>query len=176
MKFIWSRQIFKVFGKHTKEKPPLLIQRLVFPSPNLPFYGAIALGNMICQSLSNIVNFNPLLIFSSSHVKIRAFKSVQGKCVTCAILSNLRDQYIDNLRTQFISWLLSMHRSTYMGERMDYSLRYELSENFVIIVTSKFFVDVSKPKDTQNCFSPWLQTEWRKIIAFFHGRRILPRQ
>ena len=62
------------------------------------------------------------------------------------------------------------------GREIGLLLKVRIAAAFIIIVDEIFMKDVSKPKDTQNCFSLWLRMAWRKIIAFFHGKRILQQQ
>ena len=60
----------------------------------------------------------------SRHVRIRAFKAVTGKCRTCAFLSKVRKELRDPNKREYITALFDFHRSTYMGERQAYAVRY----------------------------------------------------
>jgi hypothetical protein len=55
-----------------------------------------------------------------SHVKIREYKAVSGKCTTCATLSDLRRKYKSVHIRQTVTDLHALHRITYMAERMNY--------------------------------------------------------
>jgi len=62
-----------------------------------------------------------------SHVKIREFKAVSGKCSTCAKLSDARKMYKDQSRRTYITEMHYLHRSAYMNERMKYAERRQLA-------------------------------------------------
>ena len=55
-----------------------------------------------------------------SHVKIRVYKQVTGKCFTCTQLSELRNMFAHVDLKKIITNLHEMHRATYMGERLKY--------------------------------------------------------
>ena len=55
-----------------------------------------------------------------SHVKIRQFKSVCGKCKTCEKLSSARRSFHDVKTREQITTMHALHRSMFMGERMCY--------------------------------------------------------
>ena len=55
---------------------------------------------------------------------MREYKAVTGKCHTCAALSNMRKKYGDKVvRRQYLTQLFQLHRTAYMGERMEYMTR-----------------------------------------------------
>ena len=58
-----------------------------------------------------------------SHVKIREYKAVSGKCYMCSILSSLRKKFTDNALRADITELHALHRITYMSERRFYYAR-----------------------------------------------------
>lgn len=58
-----------------------------------------------------------------SHVRVREFKAVTGKCKTCANLSSYRKKAKDALTRQYVTSLFSYHRSAFMGERQAYATR-----------------------------------------------------
>ena len=55
-----------------------------------------------------------------SHVKVREYKNVCGKCQDCAELSILRSTFRDSKRRHETTQLHAFHRATYMGERAVY--------------------------------------------------------
>jgi len=61
------------------------------------------------------------------HVKVRKFKAVSGKCMTCSHLSELRLNTRDNARRANVTLLHSYHRHMYMGEREGYYKRQALA-------------------------------------------------
>ncbi len=61
------------------------------------------------------------------NVKIREFKAVCGKCSTCSNLSDCRRTFKDSKRREFMTMLHKLHRGTYMGERLAYSVILFLS-------------------------------------------------
>ena len=58
-----------------------------------------------------------------SYVKIRAQKAVTGKCEGCAYLSHSRKTYHDAKSREYITMMHALHRTMYMGERMEYYKR-----------------------------------------------------
>ncbi len=64
------------------------------------------------------------------HVKVRKYKAVSGKCNTCADLSKARANSGDGPRRQIITELHALHRTTYMGERLEYYNRKLLAMKF----------------------------------------------
>lgn len=64
-----------------------------------------------------------ILLSLFSHVRIREYKNVSGKCTDCALLSTLREKCPDGLRSQYFSYLFLKHREAYMGERLAYNER-----------------------------------------------------
>jgi len=58
-----------------------------------------------------------------SHVKIRAYKAVSGKCYMCSILSSLRKKFTEATLRADITELHALHRITYMSERRFYYAR-----------------------------------------------------
>lgn len=54
------------------------------------------------------------------HVRIREYKAVTGKCLTCAILSDLRRTRKDSGGRKQTTTLQAYHRSAFMGERETY--------------------------------------------------------
>lgn len=73
------------------------------------------------------------------HVKVREYKNVCGKCVTCAELSSLRSAFRDSKRRNETTRLHAFHRSTYMGERAVYyeqkRLAMEMPAQYCSIIT-----------------------------------------
>lgn len=55
-----------------------------------------------------------------SHVKIREYKAVSGKCLTCELLSRLRQQTRSSRHRQKATYYHHLHRSAYMGEKLAY--------------------------------------------------------
>ena len=60
-----------------------------------------------------------------SHVKIRAFKAVCGKCEPCAKLSYGRRTFKDSKRRQELTMLHQLHRGMYMNERLAYAVKLQ---------------------------------------------------
>lgn len=57
---------------------------------------------------------------SFKHVKIREYKSVCGKCQVCSSLSLMRSTFRDRARREMITRLHALHRTAYMGEKVEY--------------------------------------------------------
>lgn len=78
----------------------------------------------------------PYVVYSSfckiwatnfSHVSIRAFKQVGGKCDTCGNLHEWSSLCRDVSRREYCSTLRNFHRATFMGERKAYYRRIQES-------------------------------------------------
>lgn len=61
-----------------------------------------------------------LWAFAFSHVKVREYKQVAGKCETCAKLSALRRKRRDHYGRRQYTELHALHRSMFTGERQMY--------------------------------------------------------
>lgn len=72
-------------------------------------------------------NFTKVWKTLFSHVKIREFKAVTGKCSTCAKLSDARKLFKDQARRSYITEMHYLHRSAYMNERMKYAERRQIA-------------------------------------------------
>ena len=74
-----------------------------------------------------------------SHVKIRLYKAVTGKCTTCTVLSQARKCYRDKATRAHITQLHALHRTMYMGERMAYYRKRQLAlsepDNYLSIIS-----------------------------------------
>jgi hypothetical protein len=64
------------------------------------------------------------------HVKIREFKAVSGKCTTCCLLSEARRKQMSLAGRRYLTELHALHRTMYMGERLDY---YERRNNAMLM-------------------------------------------
>lgn len=66
-----------------------------------------------------------------SHVKIRVWKNVTGKCDTCAYLTALRSKFSNGTLKLTVTRLHELHRATYMGEKLEYyNRRQEAKRNY----------------------------------------------
>jgi hypothetical protein len=52
-----------------------------------------------------------------SHVKMREYKDVSGKCKTCEVLNRLRSQFSNATLKGLVTELHALHREMYMNER-----------------------------------------------------------
>ncbi len=64
------------------------------------------------------------------NVRIREFKAVSGKCNVCGKLSELRKTTMSRCAKEKLTTLHAYHRSAYMGERLQYSIRRSHALNF----------------------------------------------
>jgi len=62
-------------------------------------------------------------MFEKVLLKLLQTYLIAGKCLTCAQLSQARRNFRDRLSRAMITELHSMHRTSYMGERMAYAMR-----------------------------------------------------
>ena len=67
------------------------------------------------------------------HVKIREFKAVSGKCTTCCLLSEARRKQLSLAGRRYLTELHALHRTMYMGERLQY---YERRNNAMLMPRS----------------------------------------
>jgi hypothetical protein len=77
-------------------------------------------AGMPCVSVDT---FGSIWMNCFSHVKIREFKAVSGKCQCCANLSTMRKTFKSQRDREYVTMMHALHRSTYMGERIAYSER-----------------------------------------------------
>ena len=61
------------------------------------------------------------------HVKLRVYKQVTGKCMTCALLTGLRARFANTALKKLVTELHAMHRDMYMAEREAYYNRRQES-------------------------------------------------
>jgi hypothetical protein len=87
-----------------------------------------------------------------SHVSIREYKAVTGKCATCATLSHLRRTVRDNNSRSHITTLHWLHRTTYMGERLSYFNKCQLA----IQMPSLYLSLVTDGMAQSHCVLPWM--------------------
>ncbi len=89
----------------------------------------------------SIQRFRELWTLLFPHVKVRKFKAVCGKCTTCADLSKARANCGDGPRRQVITELHALHRTMYMGERLEYYNRRILAlkypDEYMSVITGK---------------------------------------
>jgi hypothetical protein len=74
-----------------------------------------------------------------SHVKIREFKAVSGKCRCCANLSHMRRTFKADRDRMYVTLMHALHRSTYMGERIAYAAR----RNKAVMERSRYMSTIS---------------------------------
>lgn len=139
------------------------------PQFNLGYCGKLAFGKNRCWIV--LLFLMTIVYISFSHVRIRLFKNVQGKCSACAFLSDLRDQSKEGVKSQYFSWLLQLHRVTYMRERQEYHKRYFL---FSFPHWIKDNIELKPQRISHTTIFLWLPMEWRKVIVFCLGWRIFP--
>jgi hypothetical protein len=85
------------------------------------------------------------------HVKVREFKAVSGKCDVCAALTNIRRQKMDYATQQYVARLFALHRSMYMGERLDYYSR----RNDALLTPSSYLSLIADGMQQNHCILPW---------------------
>jgi hypothetical protein len=118
--FGWMRQFFALVGDMIPNS---------FGEIHLEPIDVIEIYMEYCRDLHNCATplekvsystFCELWLLCFPHVKIREYKVVTGKCNTCAILSEMRRSFSDPRRRQLITLFHSLHRTTYMQERLAY--------------------------------------------------------
>lgn len=85
------------------------------------------------------------------HVKIREYKAVTGKCRTCSALSAARRRKLDLATRKYLNELTSLHRSFYMGERIEYYSR----RNDAILSPHLFMSLIADGMQQAHCLLPW---------------------
>jgi hypothetical protein len=86
-----------------------------------------------------------------SHVKIREYKNVSGKCHCCSNLSAAKRQKLDYATRKYLNQLTALHRSFYMGERICYYKR----RNDAIIMPSEYMSLIADGMQQAHCLLPW---------------------
>lgn len=110
------------------------------------------------------------------HVKLREYKAVTGKCHTCTSLSAAKRQHLDMATRKYLNELTSLHRSFYMGERIQYYSR----RNDAILTPSLYMSIIADGMQQAHCLLPWqanlyqysphLQQHLQGVVN--HGRHI----
>jgi hypothetical protein len=85
------------------------------------------------------------------HVKIREYKAVSGKCDVCAALTYSRRQKLDHATRKYVLDLFTLHRSMYMGERLEYYKR----RNDALIMPSSYMSLIADGMQQTHCILPW---------------------
>lgn len=111
-----------------------------------------------------------------SHVKLREYKAVTGKCKICALLSEARRKVLGLAGRRFITELHALHRTMYMGERLSYYAR----RNEAMLMPHMYWSGISDGMQQSHCllphranmvpFSPTLPQHLQGVIQ--HGRSI----
>jgi hypothetical protein len=96
--------------------------------------------------------FGNMWLTSFSHVKIREYKAVTGKCDTCAKLSELRKTLRDSRSRQHVTQYHYLHRTAYMGERAAYAERADDA----VKMPSRHLSLISDGMAQSHCILPWL--------------------
>lgn len=85
------------------------------------------------------------------YVKIREFKAVTGKCMTCALLSNARRTLRDRRSREHITMMHALHRSMYMNERLSYYRK----RNQAYSQPSRYLSIIVDGMAQNHCQLPW---------------------
>ncbi len=85
------------------------------------------------------------------HVKVREYKAVSGKCDVCAALTNVRRQKLDVASQEYLVNLFALHRSMYMGERLEYYKR----RNNALMMPSSYLSLIADGMQQSHCILPW---------------------
>lgn len=85
------------------------------------------------------------------HVKIREYKAVSGKCKTCTLLSEARRKHLSRDARRYLTQLHALHRTMYMGERMDYYSR----RNDAMQMPSEYWSGIGDGMMQSHCALPY---------------------
>jgi len=168
--FFWMEEFFTVAGDH-------------IPNAN---NNEIHVDNLTYQEYYHIyleTAFHKLKITAFiwmwknlfSHVKIREFKNVTGKCKTCESLSRLRCKFKNPKLKSYVTELHDCHRQMYMSERLKY---YERRQEAINNPT-KVLSCISDGMAQSHTSCPWLgnvnsvnKPLEQKILGIIdHGRK-----
>lgn len=105
-----------------------------------------------------------ILVCVAGHVKIRQYKAVLLKCDTCAKLSACRRQFKDFRNRCYIRRLHSLHRATYMGERLSYYARRHRAES----QPNDYCSIISDGMQQSHCEIPWMGNLSKRCLALPH--------
>jgi hypothetical protein len=119
-------------------------------------------------------SFNKMWQFCFPHVKIREYKAVCGKCLTCEKLSTLRRNSKDLNARSKLTQLHAFHREMYMNERETYYDRAFLAAfnpgRFMSLMLDGMDKNKTKiPRLSQNVQQEW-QMQQHIIGVLDHGR------
>jgi hypothetical protein len=87
----------------------------------------------------NVDQFASLWTNCFPYVKIREFKAVSGKCHCCSKLSVMRRTFKSQQDREYVTMMHGLHRTAYMGERMDYADR----RNKAVMEKSKYMSTIA---------------------------------
>jgi len=122
--YFWFEDYFKFAGDHMPNSKEIhLDNQPLFRLYNM--YKTECLGESVDYTRWRSI-WNDLF----PHVKMRVFKSVSGKCLTCGMLTGLRSQFIHPELKKMATELHALHRNTYMAEREAYYNRRKESIDF----------------------------------------------
>ena len=109
------------------------------------------------ERLLDVREFGSMWLHCFPYVKIREFKAVTGKCLTCAELTHARRTFKDKASRGTVTYMHALHRMMYMNERKSYALRrnqaYELPEMHMSII--------SDGMAQAHCMLPWFSNQYQ---------------
>jgi hypothetical protein len=118
--YAWMSAFFKLVGDSAPNRDEIHLESITV----VEIYSEYKMfAESTFQIAANISVFSQLWRTCFTHVKIRAYKAVDGKCTSCASLSHSRKSLTDTQSREAITLLHAWHRSMYMGERMSYYAR-----------------------------------------------------
>ncbi len=85
-----------------------------------------------------------------NHVKIREYKAVSGKCSICTLLSESRRKQLSTAARRYITELHALHRTLYMGERLEYYKR----RNNAMLMPSEYWSAIGDGMQQHHCVLP----------------------
>ena len=146
--YAWMLEFFKMMGDSMPNVDEIHLEPIDIKDIYEEYVDDAKSSGIESLSASNFVKVWRLLF---SHVKIREFKAVTGKCSTCAKLSDARKNFKDQARRTYITDMHYLHRSAYMNERMKYAERRQMACNL-----PKSYLSIIIDGMAQNhCKLPW---------------------
>ena len=113
----WLEEFFKYSGDHMPNSNEIHIDN----QPLFEIYKLYKSEYLGCTVSMDVWRYIWKECFP--HVKMRVYKQVTGKCLTCAILTGLRGKFTNIRLKNMVTELHQFHRITYMAERAAYYSR-----------------------------------------------------
>lgn len=135
--FKWLDDLFDIIGDYMPNIQEIHLDSITVKKQLWDMYCEEL--KLICKEPLKYTTFLEIMNSCFPHVKIREYKGVTGKCLTCTMLTDLRQTHRDQRTIKLATDLFAFHRAGFMGERQAFYSRKdqaeEYPEDFASIIT-----------------------------------------